>query len=302
MFDLRSVRYFVVVAEELHFGRAAERLHMSQPPLSQAIKKLEREVGARLFERSNRKVVLTPAGDAFLAACRPLLEQAAEVADVPRLAANGQRARLSVGAVASALSWPLPQALAQFQAQMPGTAISIHEIDTDEVVSRLSEGSIDVALARLAASRAAIRTHVLLREAFVAIAPATHRIAAETSPIALAGLTDESWVWITREVSPDYHDEMASAFRNGGFTPRKHHTARSIASQIAIVASGAGISIIPISQARNLPARVIARPILSPAKTVTLAVTTREHPTSHETALRRCIEDAVTSEADAKPS
>lgn len=295
MFDLRSARYFVVVAEELHFGRAAERLHMSQPPLSQAIRKLEREVGALLFERSSRKVALTPAGEAFLAACRPLLEQAADVADVPRRTAAGHHARVSVGAVASALGWPLPQALAQFRTQRPDVAVTIHEIDTDEVVGRLSEGSIDVALARLAASRATIRTHVLLREEFVVIAPATHPLATATTPLTLLELADEPWVWITRDVSPDYHDEMAAAFRLSGVTPRRHHTARSIASQIAIVASGTGVSLVPVSQARDLPPSLVARPVQSPATTVTLAVTTREHPSPPVAALRRCIEQDVAS-------
>lgn len=297
MFDLRSARYFVAVAEELHFGRAAERLQMSQPPLSQAIRKLERDVGAALFERTNRKVELTPAGEAFLAACRPLLEQAAEVAEVPRLAAQGHSARLTIGAVASALSWPLPQALTHLRERTPEVSVSIHEIDTDEVIGRLGDGSIDLALARLAASRAGVRTHVLLREEFTVIAQADHPIARGSGPIPLLELSEEPWVWIARDVSPDYHDEMASAFRSAGFAPRKLHTARSIASQTAMVAGGNGISIIPRSAAANLPPGVGSREIVDGGRTVTLAVSTREAPGPHEAFLERIIQHVIHSNA-----
>lgn len=295
MFDLRAARYFVAVAEELHFGRAAERLQMSQPPLSQAIRKLERDVGAALFERTNRKVELTPAGLAFLAACRPLLEHASDVAEIPRLIAQGHDARLRIGAVATALSWPLPQALSQLRAQTPQVSVEIQEIDTDEVIGRLGDGSIDLALARLAASRAGVHTHVLLREEFTLITPTDHPATRETGPVSLAQLSGEPWVWIARDVSPDYHDEMASAFRQAGFTPRKIHTARSISSQSAIVASGTGISIIPSSAAATLPPGVSAQPISSTARTVTLAVTTRDRPTAQERSLHQLIERVISA-------
>lgn len=293
VFDLRSARYFVAVAEELHFGRAAERLHMSQPPLSQAIRRLEKDVGAALFERTHRKVALTPAGEAFLAACRPLLEQAANVAEIPRLAAEGHSVRLTIGAVASALTWPLPHALTRLREQSPEVSVSIEEIDTDEVVGRLGDGSIDVALARLAASRAGVRTRILLREEFIVIAPADHPAATGSAPILLSALAPEPWVWIAREVSPDYHDDMASAFRSAGFAPRRAHTARSIASQIAIVAGGNGMSIIPRSASGDLPQGVVSREIAGAGQIVTLAVSTREPSGPHEESLLKHVQDVI---------
>ncbi|WP_194762661.1 LysR family transcriptional regulator [Microbacterium sp. UFMG61] len=281
------------MAEELHFGHAAERLHMSQPPLSQAIKQLERDVGTTLLERSNRRVSLTPAGEAFLTACRRLVEHAQEVADIPRVVAQGFSSQLSIGAVASALRWPLPQAIALLRQSAPGLTIRIHEIDTDEVIRALNDGKLDVAVARLAASRAGIRTRVILREEFVLITPSTHPSVGESSPIDLASLSDEQWVGISRDVSPDYHDEMAAAFRAAGFSPRMHHIARSIASQVAMVAAGAGISIVPRSASRELPTSVSTRATTSATQTVTLAVSTREDANHYERLLQGCIESVT---------
>lgn len=281
MFDLRSARYFIAVAEELHFGRAADRLRMSQPPLSQAIKQLEREVGIRLLDRTNRSVALTAAGAAFLEACRSLLLHADAVAEVPRLAARGVRTRVTVGTVASALSWPLPQALAGLREAAPELTVRIQELDTDEVVGRLADGSIDVALARLATSRPGVRTEVLLRDQFCVLLPGSHPMAAPDTtaePIELGVLADEPWVWLAREVSVDYHDEMAAACRAAGFSPRVHHWARSIATQIAIVQCGAGVTIIPHASAAHLPETVCIRSVRDAARTVTLSVSTRARP------------------------
>lgn len=293
MFDLRTARYFVAVAEELHFGRAAERLQMSQPPLSQAIQQLERDVGATLLERTNRTVTLTPAGGAFLPECRRLIEHAHTVAEIPRLVAQGFVRQLSIGAVASALHWPIPQAIDMLRERAAELTICIHEIDTDEVIRSLSDGTLDIAVARLGASRTGIRTQVILREHFVLIAPSSHAIAQSDGPVNLTTLADEQWVAIAREVSPDYHDEMTAAFRAAGFSPHRHHTARSIASQIAIVAAGAGISIVPESATRGLPRSVAARRTTSPTRTVALAMSTRQSPDRHEILFRTCVEEVA---------
>jgi DNA-binding transcriptional LysR family regulator len=275
MFDLRAARYFVAVAEELHFGRAAERLYMSQPPLSQAIRQLEADVGAALLERTNRHVALTAAGSAFLGECHALLVHAEAVSEIPRLVAVGMRGRITVGTVASGLSWPLPQALAMLRDQAPQTDVRIHEIDTHEAAAGLLDRRIDLAVARLSTPRGGIRTEVLLRDEFCALLPESHPQAVDTGPLELQALADEPWVWLAREISPDYHDEMAAACRAAGFSPRVHHWARSIATQIAVVRCETGVTIIPRVSADTLPPGVRTRPILHAATTVALAISSR---------------------------
>lgn len=295
MFDLRSARYFIAVAEELHFGRAAARLHMSQPPLSHAIRLLEEELGVELFRRANRKVTLTAAGEAFLSACRSLLLQAAKTVEVPRLVESGATATLTVGAVASALSWPLPQALALIRAKRPHVSIRIVEIDTDEAIELLRTGEIDIAIARLASSHSGVLTKVLLHEDFCALVPAHHEYAAQEEPLLLLDLAEDDWVWIAREVSPDYHDEMAAACRESGFSPRVQHWARSITSQIAIVQCGAGVSIIPSSASNNLPLGVKKLVLADAGRAVSLASSTRVNPELVVEELEELIEKIVTS-------
>ncbi|MEV7632967.1 LysR substrate-binding domain-containing protein [Microbacterium sp. NPDC089318] len=274
MFDLRSARYFVAVAEELHFGRAAERLQMSQPPLSQAIRQLEADVGAPLFVRTNRRVAMTPAGEAFLPECRQLLLHAAAAAETPRLAAAGVRARITVGAVASALTSLLPEVLSLVRERAPHIAVSVQEIDTHEAVSSLRQGLIDVALARLSSQRSGISSEPLVEDEFCVLLPDDHRLAADDD-VHLAELADDPWVWLEREVSPDYHDDMSAACRAAGFSPPATHTARSIASQIALVRCGVGVTIVPATMAIHLPDGVTAKPMRAAARTVTLAVSTR---------------------------
>ena len=293
MFDLRAARYFVAVAEELHFGRAAARLRMSQPPLSQAIRQLERDVGASLFERTNRRVSLTAAGQAFLVDCRGLLLHAENVAETPRLAAAGARARITIGSVASALTWPLPDALTLLRDRAPHIAVHIQEIDTDEAVPSLLQGRIDVAVARLSSSHPGIRTQVLLRDAFCALLPARHPRADRTDPIALEELADDHWIWLPREISPDYHDAMTAACRASGFTPRVHHWARSIASQVALVHCGAGVTIIPRASAGDLPSGVRLRPLSDDAQAVTLATSSRAAREASNELLLESIESVV---------
>lgn len=298
MFDLRAARYFVAVAEELHFGRAAERLHMSQPPLSQAIRRLELDIGAQLLERTNRSVTLTAAGQAFLPDCRNLLTHAAAVAETPRLTAAGARAYLTIGTVASGLQWPLPEALALLRERAPHVAVSVREIDTHQAAPLLIDGTIDLALARLATDRSGIRIRVLLKDNFVALLPAGHRLANDHGPLDLATLADDPWIWLPREISPDYHDDMTATCRAAGFSPRARHSAHSIASQIALVGCGLGVTIVPGTATHTAAAPIIRRPIRSTAATVTYSVATRVTSETTENLLTSCLETVIRKEPD----
>lgn len=296
MFDLRSARYFVAVAEELHFGRAAERLRMSQPPLSQAIRQLERDVGVLLFERTNRRVALTVAGEAFLVECRDLLRHAEIVVETPRLAAAGYRVQLTVGAVASAFTWPLPQALEILRTQAPHITVRIEEIDTHEAVDDLLTHRVDVALARLGSNRPGIDTQVLLEDEFVALLPPAHPLSNSNAPLELSLLTDDPWIWLPREISPDYHDDMTAVCRASGFSPRPRHWVRSIASQKALVGSGVGVTIIPRSSVSTLPSEVTARMLSQVSRAVLLSVSTRRAASSPERIFAQAVADAITAD------
>lgn len=296
MFDLRSARYFVAVAEELHFGRAAAKLQMSQPPLSQAIRQLELDVGAQLFIRTNRRVAMTSAGEAFLPECRQLLAHAAAVAETPQLAASGIRARVTIGAVASALTALLPSALGLIRHRAPHIAISIHEIDTHEAVRSLQHGRIDIALARLSSPRSGILSTPVVEDEFCVLLPADHPLASTNNALALSQLANDPWVWLERDVSPDYHDDMSAACRAAGFSPPATHVARSIASQVGLVRCGVGVTIVPANSAAHLPRGVAAVPLQNAARTITLAVSTRVAEQPVETSIRTLIIEAASPE------
>lgn len=290
MLEIRQARYFVAVAEELHFGRAAERLHMSQPPLSQAILQLERELGVRLLERTKRSVAVTPAGGAFLEGCRMLIRQAEDAAAIPRMVAEGRVGRLRIGAVASAFEWPLPEILALAVAHHPDIQLEAEEIDSHEANSALLDRRLDVALVRQVATSRGIRSVTLLEDRFVAVLPPTHLLAEEAAPLDLADLADDTWVWLPREISPDYHDAMAAACRRAGFSPVASHWARSVSSQLAMVACGLGVSIVPSSAVAARRPAIVVRPLLDMAETIELSVAVRD---GEEPLSRRFVELAT---------
>lgn len=283
MIEVRQARYFVAVAEELHFGRAAERLQMSQPPLSQAIKQLERQLGCELLHRTQRSVALSAAGAVFLQQCRVLIRQAEDAEIAVRNAATGHGGRLSLGAVASAFTWPLPVVLEQFHTAVPDIEIRTQEIDTHEAAAGLLDCTLDWAIVRQTAPVRGTTATSLFADRFVAALPADHPAAATAGPLNLADLSGHTWVWLHRHISPDYHDAMASTCRAAGFSPIPAHWARSVTSQIAMVECGLGVTIVPASAATERPA-VRFRPFSHRTATIELTAMTRADP---DTLVRR---------------
>jgi DNA-binding transcriptional LysR family regulator len=250
MVDVRETRYFVAVAEELHFGRAAERLHMSQPPLSQAIKALEQRLGVRLLHRTTREVTLTTAGAVFLDACRTLVGASTAADAAVRQAADGQAGELRIGAVTSAFSDPLPRLLELFQAAHPRVDVRVREVDTHVAVQSLRRREIDVALARQLATPPGCERVTLRREPFVLAVPVSWAPASD-EPWDLAATAELPWIWLPRSISPDYHDQVVACCRAAGFAPDARHLARSIYSQLAMVASGLGVALVPAGAAHR---------------------------------------------------
>ncbi len=248
MIDVREARYLVAVGEELNFRRAAERLHMSQPPLSQAIKALERRLGVTLLHRTTRQVTLTPAGAVFLDACRAVIG-AAEAADAAaRQAADGQAGTLRIGAVTSAFGDLLPRALREFRASHPRVDVRAEEVDTHVAVEAVRRRELDVALVRQLATPPDCERATLRREPFVLALPASWA-PQRNEPTDLASTAELPWVWLPRHISPDYHDQVVACCRAAGFAPDARHTARSITSQLAMVACGLGVALVPESAA-----------------------------------------------------
>ena len=244
--DVREARYLIAIGEELSFRRAAERLHMSQPPLSQAIKALERRLGVTLLHRTTREVALTPAGAVFLDACRALIG-AAEAADAAaRQAADGQAGALRIGAVTSAFSDLLPRALEHFRSTHPRVDIRAEEVDTHVAVEAVRRRELDVALVRQLATPSDCQRLTLRREPFVLALPASWTIEVN-DPTDLAAAAELPWIWLPRGISPDYHDQVVACCRAAGFAPDARHIARSITSQLAMVACGLGVALVPES-------------------------------------------------------
>jgi DNA-binding transcriptional LysR family regulator len=247
--DLRHVRYFVAIAEELHYGRAAERLGISQPPLSQQIQALERELGTELFRRSKRSVSLTKAGEALLPEAYRLLDQAARVKSLAKRAEAGEIGRLFLGCVASACFEILPPILGRFARANPEIGVTVREFDTADAIPALAEGRLDLGLVRIDAVAAPLRILPLRRDRFVIALPVAHRLAGQRR-VALDDLRDEPFVMFARRVSPRFFDSIIAAFIRAGFSPDLTHETSSIQSQVAFVACGLGVALVPSTTRR----------------------------------------------------
>ncbi len=275
MINFRLIRHlwlFLAVAEEQHFGRAAERLGMSQPPLTAQIKALEQALKIKLFERSRRGTRLTPEGAAILPAVRKLAEQLERLELAVREAAAGQRGILTIGAITAAMADVLPRLIRQLKAEHPETTVSIREIDSVEAVPLLESGDIDLAFARLEGElRTGIKSHALKADRLAVALPREHPLAAK-SRIRLAALADEDFVMFFRHVSPNYFDHLMACCHGVGFSPRIVHEVSSVTSQFAFVACGQGVALVPLSLNRLAPEGVVIRPLDENLEVVTMAV------------------------------
>jgi DNA-binding transcriptional LysR family regulator len=270
--EVRQARYFIAVAEELHFGRAAQRLHMSQPPLSQAIQAMERELGVRLLHRTSRQVTLTKAGDVLLGHCRTLVRDADRARAAVQHARDGLHGELVIGAVASAFTDFLPPVLRHYRAIRPDVRLRLVEVDTEAGALAVRKREVDLALVRRPTGGPEVRAVALQADEFVAALPVDHRHAAGEGELGLAELAGDPWVWIPREIAPGYHDEVVAACRRAGFSPDARHQANSIATQLAMVSSGIGVAIAPALTTIDRGDLVVRRLRRPPAVVLSLLV------------------------------
>jgi DNA-binding transcriptional LysR family regulator len=272
--ELRHLRYFIAVAEELHFGRAANRLHISQPPLSHQIRDLEREIGVELFRRTRRSVILTEAGRLFLEGARHVLGDAEHAVEIAQQASRGEVGRLSVGCGPAPQSWILERVLSVFLARHPNVQIELHTLYTQEQVEALGARRIQVAFPLLPIQDRGLGVERIGEEPLAVALPVTHRLAAKTS-ISLAELRDEPFVLVSRDVGPSFHDLVFRACGQQGFAPRVTHEASNVVPVLGFVAAGLGISIQPEAVRSSSPEGVVFRSLAPPAPAIEIGMAYR---------------------------
>lgn len=262
--DLRQLRYFIAVAETLHFGRAAAALHISQPPLSRSIVELEDRVGTRLLARTRRRVELTPEGARFLVEARRVLSQLEHaVLDVRGIAA-GTTGRLRIGFVSLADYGVLPRLLKAYKATRPGVALALREMLSPEQAAALAAGELDFGLLLPPVAGVSLEHLVVQRERFVTALPARHPLARRPGRVALRELGEEAFVMVPRDIAPGLYDIVAGLAARAGFAPRVAQEAIQMQTVVSLVSSGLGVAVVPGSIA-NLGRRgVVYRELADP--------------------------------------
>ncbi len=262
--ELRHLRYFVAVAEEGHVTRAAERLGMQQPPLSQQIRALERELDVQLFRRRPRGVELTDAGSALLAEARAILSQIDHACAAAKRTARGEQGRIAVAFTSSAPFHPfVPRVIRAYREAFPLVGLTLEEGGTMELIDALREERVDVAFVRTAiADQQGLVVRPLLEEAMVLALPRAHRLARRAGKaVPLQALAEETFIVYRRHNGPGLYDAIVSACTAAGFSPRVGQEAPRIVSTLNLVAAGLGISLVPESLQRMRMDGVVFRRI-----------------------------------------
>jgi DNA-binding transcriptional LysR family regulator len=241
---LHQLRYFVAVAEELHFGRAASRLRMAQPPLSRQIHELETELATRLFNRTNRRVELTDAGRVLLEEARVALTQVNRAADAARRAGQGEIGQLVIGVVPTVDTQVFTRILRQFAARYPKVQIVIRSLSTATQLHGLRSGTLQAGFLRLPVRDDALAIRLVSREPLVAAVPRRHALA-RPSRLSIAALAGEPHIIFPRSVAPGYYDMIVSLYRQAGANLRIAQEAEHVQTILGLVAGGFGVAVLP---------------------------------------------------------
>jgi len=242
--ELRHLRYFITVAEELHFSRAAERLKIAQPPLSQQIRALEEELGVQLFKRTKRRVQLTEAGLVFLEETRTQVEQAVRAA---QRASRGEIGRLGVGVNSSATHSFLPEILRVFRERFPCVELVLHELASYQQVQGIRDNRIDIGFLWLPnINDSALSFMSIWREPVIVALPETHLLA-NLPEIPLTALVGEPFVLPPRQLGPGFYSQIISLCQQAGFSPKVVQEAMLMQTIVSLVAGGVGVALVPAS-------------------------------------------------------
>jgi DNA-binding transcriptional LysR family regulator len=277
--ELRHLRYFVAVAEELHFGRAAARLHLSQPPLSQQIRTLEEELGLKLFSRDRRRVELTHAGNVFLAEARKILSQMEHAAGAARRAERGQIGPLVVACGPLAVQTVLPMILKTFRMKYPEVDLNLRESSGHDILDILQDKKADVGLLMPHFSSERLQRQACLTLPLVAALPKDHALAGRRR-IRLKDLVDEPFVLFSAQRALGFYEHIVGICERGGFTPKVVQEAGQHPTLLALVAAGYGVTIIPALSTSSPVEEVAFVRIVEPWATMPLWIAWRASDSS----------------------
>jgi DNA-binding transcriptional LysR family regulator len=267
--DLRQLRYFAAVAEELHFGRAAERVGIAQPPLTQQIQKLEAALGHRLLERNSRRTALTEAGAVLLSETREVLERFERAIEAARRAGRGETGHLTVGTPPSVMLSALPKIIRRYRTRYPEVGFALRELSTSAIADAVDSGAIDLGFLREAPASDTLTSEIILREPIAVVLPSSHRLAKQAR-LPLSALAREPFVLFPRRLGPAFYDKFIGFCREAGFTPRVVQEATQWQSIVAIVEAGVGVSLVPGCIRKVRWQGVVYRPLPSLVTTVSL--------------------------------
>lgn len=293
MIDIRQLRYFQAVAEELHFGRAAARLAIAQPALSRQIQQLEQELGTPLLRRTQRRVELLPAGALLLERARLIQQELARAVTDTRRTGTGEFGKLAVGFIHSSTYGLLPSIVGRFRQLYPGIELELHEMPITAQHAALLRGTIDVGLLRVQAAPAELEVVPVLPDPFVLAVPARHALAAR-SRTRLKAVATDPFVMFSKAESPLFHARVQAMCEQAGFTPHVVQHATQIHTVIGLVGAGLGVAVVPAS-GRNLhPRNVRFVQITDRAEPVHIALAWRRgHETPATRSFRKVTQEVV---------
>ncbi|WP_419781024.1 LysR family transcriptional regulator [Maridesulfovibrio sp.] len=270
--ETRQLKYFLAVAEELHFGRAAKRLHISQPPLSQQIMKFEEELGVKLFQRNKRSVSLTAAGNSLLRDARPIL-RAIERAEVNLLdAASGLGGHLKLGYIGPALDTLLAECIREYKENYPAVRFDLQEMFTNDQLQGVRKGELDAGIVRLFRHDVSdLESVTFHRESYALVIPEGHKLCG-SEEVAVSELDGEQFIFFPREEQPRLYDEWMRVFSRYGFVPDVVQEAARKSATVALVAAGIGIGIVPESMAGRKPGGVVFKKLVGEFPVIELQV------------------------------
>jgi DNA-binding transcriptional LysR family regulator len=276
--ELTHLRYFVVLAEELHFGRAAARLHISQPPLTQQVQRLEARIGHALLRRTSRRVELTAAGRLFHDAARAVLQEAQHALDSTRRVGRGESGQLTLATPPSLMLDALPQVIRRFRDRFPAVDLRLREMATSRIFDALESGGADVGFVRSPLTPESLPKLAGWNEPLVAILPPGHALT-RARRFELKHIAAEPFVFFPRDLGPGFYEELLGHCRDAGFEPRVVQEATQWSSVVSLVSAGIGVSIGPASIAKLLVGAVAVRFLPHRSTQVhLLGASAREHP------------------------
>ncbi|WP_184544587.1 LysR substrate-binding domain-containing protein [Mucilaginibacter sp. FT3.2] len=273
--DLRHLNYFIVLAEELHFGRAAERLHISQPPLTRMIKQIEDSFGVSLFERTKRKVSLTLAGEELLVQTRQMITQMETIKKRLKIIGKGDSGMLRIGYVGATMHSSLPKLISSFVAKYPDIYFNLDEQPNLTLLHSLSNGIIDIAFVRSWLHPKNLEEKLILKEPFVLVVPQEHPLA-KCDHIEVKDLQNETFIMFSRDCGPTIYDSFLALCTKAGFVPDILHQATQFNSVLRLVESGFGISLLPVSIAQGYSLKLKFVPIVNCDESIPLIMLYRK--------------------------